>query len=529
MLPERIKKLIKAHRKVRDKINFNESLRHINVSRVVSLAGRTYENLRNTVDLEQEHLLRRRAIRRILIRLKVLRSGKPSDLAEDLLKEIIWGRYTRHDPIPEIAIEETAKIIYKYQYLVGRYNQKKNKKVSKSHAQDLYDILSFEIERVITPYYDKDMLINVQYSNLLPLKLPRSEDLPEKYESVQTYVNVIRSVNKFDDPIIRYYMFTNAFPFWEKPSKGKIENVIMNLDSTLDDIDKHISYNMKNVKYKEFIRQSIPLKILDKTISANLENAEKILNNKQTRDKYVLQVADTEYRYVKKKVRITVFKTVIYLALTKMIFALLVEVPYEKIFEGEVNYVSLGINLTVPIILMLIIAGSYKIPVAKNNVALIQMIDRLVSPNSSTFTNDGIARNRRRPYLYILFKLVTNLLSFAVVGLIAYGLWKYLHFNIVSISIFLLFLSLISFGALKTRNVATELIVIPQRGGIFTPFISTISFPILYVGKKLSEGVSKVSPIPMFLDKLIESPFKSFLMVFEEWSSFSKEQREEIV
>lgn len=529
MIPDPIKKLVDAHRRVRDRLNFNKSLRHINVSKVATLAGSTYETVRNSIELEQDHLLRRRAIRRILLRIGALRGGKASDIAEDVLKEIVWAKYTKNLPVPELAIEAVGKTIQKHQLLVIKYHNKFKRKLARNYAEDMYDILSFEIERVIAPYYEKDQLVNIQFNNLKMLNLAREHGLSDKASAVQTYINVIRSVNKFDNAMIKFYMFNNAFNSWGNPSNADYDTIIIKLTKTLDDINVHINHKIGNRKYKEFIRQAIPLKILNTTIEDNLDNAEDIIGNKSKRDEHVKIVCDKEYSQTRKKVRITVVKTFIYLAVTKMVFALLVEVPYELSQEGAVNYVSLAINIIFPAILMVILATSFKIPSERNTQAIIEVIDRLVDPAKGNYINNGLARNRQRPILHFIFKVFSNIVFLAIITGIAYGLRTYLHFNPVSISIFILFLSLISFGALKTRNVATELIIVPVRANIFAPLIDTVATPILGLGKALSEGVSKLSPIPLFLDYVIEAPFKGILMIFEEWNSFVKNQREDIV
>ncbi|MCA9386094.1 hypothetical protein KC717_05595 [Candidatus Dojkabacteria bacterium] len=530
MIPKQIQGLIQAHRKNRDRKTFAKSLRHVTVSKVATLAGSTYETVRNSVELEQDHLLRRRAIRRIISRMKALKNGKPVDIAEDLIRELIWAKYTRKDPIPEIYIERVGKSIYKYQVLIARFQNTFHRKPSPTHASDLYDILSFEIERILSPYFIHDSLANIQYSNLVHLNLVRDSKLAEKYTSIQTYINVHKTINKFDSAIIKYYMFSNAFPFWAKPNGQQMDTVVERFEGVLSDINKHLEYKIKNKQYKEFIRQSIPLKILNNTIAGNLDNAEAILDSKQKRDKYILETCSREYSAIRKKIRVTMVKTIVYLFITKMGLAFLIEVPYELWAHGGIdNYVPLLINVLFPPVLMAIIASSFRIPAKRNNEAILQVVDRLMDPARLQYKNDGMARTRKRPFLFFMFKVFSNVLFFIVIGLITFVLREYLRFSYISIAIFVLFLSLISFGALKTRNIATELVIVPIRGSIFTPMIDTIASPILSLGKQLSEGVAKFSPIPAFFDKLLETPFKSFLMVFEEWNSYVREQREEIV
>jgi len=95
--------------------------------------------------------------------------------------------------------------------------------------------------------------------------------------------------------------------------------------------------------------------------------------------------------------------------------------------------------------------------------------------------------------------------------------------------VFILFLCVVSFSALRVRSTATEVVVIPYRDNIFSPLLDLIGTPIASVGKKFAEGVSKFSPIPFVLDILVESPFKAILWLFEEWNTYMKEQKDEII
>ena len=61
----------------------------IKVSETVSAAASVYETVRNTLEYDEEHLLRRNAIRRILKRCLI--EGSQTQMAETLVKELIWA------------------------------------------------------------------------------------------------------------------------------------------------------------------------------------------------------------------------------------------------------------------------------------------------------------------------------------------------------------------------------------------------------------------------------------------------------
>jgi hypothetical protein len=529
-LPTYVNKVIESHKKVQEKFNMMKSLKHINVSKLASFAGSAYERFRNTIELEQDHLLRRRAIRRIMVRMGALRYGDPFENAEDLMKEIIWGKYTRKINIPEVKIAESAYIIKKYVDLLDAYQVKFGKRISHSYADDLYDLASVEIERSIFPYDNKDALINTQYFYLKPLNLVEDPNLNQKTSDIQNYIQVIRSVTKFDDAYIKFYMFANSFPFWFKePTKADFSAVATRFEQTMDDIQAHLNYKIPKGKYKEFVRFSVPINIINKVIQNNVDDADGLLEDKVKRDEEIKITAKALYDKISKKLNGEIFKMVLYLAATKMIFALVLEVPYELAAYGHIKYLPLAINILFPPIFLFIVAKSFRIPQTANTAKIIEMIDRFLDPASTKYTSQAIFRTRKRPFLYFVFKMIYYSLFFVTIAFISTFLVMFLHYDAVGLAIFLLFLCLVSFAALRVRSSATEVVVIPIRDNIFSPLLDLVGTPIAAMGKRLGDGVAKFSPIPFVLDMLVESPFKAILWLVEEWNTYMREQKDEIV
>lgn len=530
MLPTYVNKIIDSHKRVQEKFSTMKNLKHISVSRLASFAGSAYEKFRNTIELEQEHLLRRRAIRRIMVRMGALKYGDPQENAEDLLKEIIWGKYTRNINIPEVKIAEAASIIKKYINLISTYYSRFGKKMNNRYADDLYDLVSVEIERSIFPYDNKDAIINTQYFYLKPLNLIEDPLLDNKTSDIQNYINVIRSVTKFDDAYIKYYMFINSFPIWLKDmQKSDMSVIASRFEQTMDDIDKHLKYKMQKGKYKEFIRFAVPINIINKVMQNNLSNAEELLLEKAKRDDEIRVTAKALYDKIKSKLNGEIIKMVLYLAATKMLMAIIIEVPYELLVYGHLNLLPLTINVLFPPIMLYVVASSFNIPEQANTVKIVEMIDRFLDPASIKFTSQGLLRTRKRPLLYFVFKVIYYSLFFVVLGIISTLLVMFADYDWVGLSVFILFLCVVSFSALRVRSTATEVVVIPYRDNIFSPLLDLIGTPIAGVGKKFAEGVSKFSPIPFVLDILVESPFKAILWLFEEWNTYMKEQKDEII
>ena len=94
----------------------------IEVSDTVSFLAFLYEKLRNAVEFSEEHLIRRIAITRILKRrLSIKPTGEGE--GENLIRELLWGRYIKRDYGTTIQAQQAQKIIDTYLKLQDKIHQ----------------------------------------------------------------------------------------------------------------------------------------------------------------------------------------------------------------------------------------------------------------------------------------------------------------------------------------------------------------------------------------------------------------------
>ena len=120
-ITENTKKLFQIIFKVQkkeDKKEVDDDTPKIKVSEVISKMAFFYEKIRNTVDYEEEYLIRKNAIERILKRQilieGILKTASSEDIAEILLTELIRAGYLPNNKIPETQIPKVGVIIEKY-------------------------------------------------------------------------------------------------------------------------------------------------------------------------------------------------------------------------------------------------------------------------------------------------------------------------------------------------------------------------------------------------------------------------------
>ena len=116
---------------------------------------------------------------------------------------------------------------------------------------------------------------------------------------------------------------------------------------------------------------------------------------------------------------------------------------------------------------------------------------------------------------------------FVTLYLIHLGL-KQINFNILSEALFIFFVSVVAFFAYRIKEIA-NMYRLTEREGVFAPIVDFFYMPILSLGKLFSEGVSKINFFILIFDFIIEAPFKLIIEVIEEWITFVKNKKEDMV
>jgi hypothetical protein len=213
-----------------------------------------------------------------------------------------------------------------------------------------------------------------------------------------------------------------------------------------------------------------------------------------------------------------------------MLFALILEVPVSKLLYGEVHNLSIIINSTAPPLLMLFIILTIRLPNEENTKRIFQRIVDIINQDQSFEQSVALITRRVKPKKSILIFGFTILytLTFVVTLTIIMEILTYLNFNPLSQGLFIFFISVVSFFSYRIKQVANEYRLI-IRDSILTPFVDFFFMPILSMGKFFSSGVTKLNFFIILFDFIIEAPFKLIFEVIEEWISFVRARKEEII
>jgi len=160
----------------------------ISVSETVSAAATAYESLRNTLEYDEEHLLRRNAIRRILKR-RLDEEGSEA-VATELLRELVWARYLPNKRVPETMGTTLSAVLRKYRPLFSAARDAQDP----SRAEEwLLDVASSEVEYAISPPLADEALASFAYAELKK-RAAWTAAVPEADRDLQLYIAVHRMV-----------------------------------------------------------------------------------------------------------------------------------------------------------------------------------------------------------------------------------------------------------------------------------------------------------------------------------------------
>ncbi|PIR12856.1 hypothetical protein COV49_04045 [Candidatus Falkowbacteria bacterium CG11_big_fil_rev_8_21_14_0_20_39_10] len=522
----------------------------IKVSSIISKMAFYYEKIRNSVDYKEEYLLRKNAIERILKRQivieGVIRVSKSDEIAKMLLIELIRAGYLPNDEIPEKKIDEIGQIMEKYIKLKN-YSLARISPGAKfmsgdviSANDDLRERAGFmnwiialaasEIEENLGLDKEKQVAVSNMYDTLsqiikLPADLPYDKDL-----EIQIYLGIHRNYLKFDKSMLEFIVFKYYNVNWKKPKDEEIAQIAANLTALMAAIDRQMNHALAKQLNKIILKYSVFFSILSEVVENDPTGVySNIKNDPKAFPRQIKNVCAKKYKEKKSKLWRAAVRSIIYIFLTKSIFAFILEVPAIKWFGEEVNLTALAINVTFPALLLFVIVFLTRVPTEDNTEKIAEGIEEIIfegkAPQESFVLKKPIKRSGLTNLVFGLIYAFTFFLSF---GTVVWALDR-IGFNWVSTIIFLFFLALVSFFSIRIRKGIKELAVIEPKENIFSFLIDFFYVPIVSVGKWLSEKFSQINLFVFILDFIIEAPFKIFVEIAEDWTKYVRERKEEIV
>ncbi len=509
-----------------DDVRAKEGEETIEVSLPARSAGTLYEKARSAIDYQEEHLLRRNAILRILRR--YIGSDTPvQEIAEKLLKELVWAKHLPNKEVPTRLQEEVVPILEKYEPLLEEVDDFDGN--DKEHAfKFVLDALSTEIEYAVTPPLGDEALVSYMYQEMMPrIEWDRNIILTDEQKDLLTYIAIHRTLLKSNKATLRFRVLTLYYPDWPGASTAeRIEDVKTHLMHVIETVDSDIEHPVIEKLSMQLRRKAGVFHVLREAIDQDPEELPRLIDDPGLMDRLIARTLKKRTAEFRKRLRRTVSRSIIFLLITKSIFALIIELPYELLVLDKIIYGPLAVNILFPPILLAVIALTIGIPERKNAKDYQEAVRALLVGTDHEHLNVRLKRSTFSKWS-IFFNVIYALTYLIVYGGIAIILAN-LHFTWVSIMLFLFFLSLVAFFGIRVRFSTRDIIVSSTRRGIFGTIFDIFMIPVVRAGRWLSTNVAKINVFIYFFDFILEAPVKVAIQFFDSWMDYIREKREEI-
>ncbi|PKM91378.1 hypothetical protein CVU82_02160 [Candidatus Falkowbacteria bacterium HGW-Falkowbacteria-1] len=525
---------------------------NISVSNMGSKLAFFYEKVRNAVDYDEDYLLRKNAIKRILKRQilieGIIKKSESENIAIHLLTELIQAGYLPNNSIPEKKIYEISEILEKYIKLKYYSFQKesffsilsesfgfKSKRKRTSKAKNLLinwlmSLAAAEIEENLSDDVVRKEMVNDMFEILKDnIKLPK--DLPFKNDlEIQIYLSICRSFLRYDNDSLNLVIFKYYNKDWKKADDQQIIKISEKIDKLYLATSNQLKHPLIKQLDKIIKSYSLYFSVLHEAIDENpLKVYEFAVNNYKAFISFVKEIIEKRYRKIKRKLWRSGWRSIIYIFLTKSIFVFALEIPAIKFFGEEMNPVSLAINVMFPAFLLFVMILFTWSPAKENEKKILEGLEEIVFAEKrqkySIVLRKPIKRNFVMDFIFNLLYLTGfSITIYAIIN----GL-SLIDFNWVNITIFLFFLTFVSFFSFRIKRDIKRFIIIEPKEGFVSFLFDFFYMPIVAMGKFLSDNVSKINVFIFVLDFVIEVPFKVFVEIFDDWVKYIKEKKEDLI
>lgn len=498
----------------------------IKVHETIGKVAYAYEKVRVAIDYQDEHLIRKNAIARMLKR-RIFSKERGSVIAEPLIRELIRAGYLPNDYFPERRLPDIERIINKYVALIDATNQQQESREHKKIVNWILSVAAFELEEYFSPSIKDDAVVELMYKTVRPQIDLGTDILNPEDQDIQVYIAVHRALIKSDLGMLRYHLIYYYAPQWRYSTTEEIQGFAKELPQLINRIDQQITHQLSDRLFN-YMKKFSPLFTVTKDVlSTYTDNASQVLADPQQLQTAITEATNKRYADAATRLNRGVFRSIIYIFLTKTIMAFVFELPYEAFIIKEIKLLPLAINVMFHPMLMFMIATSIRVPAEENTARIIQGIQEFVYD----LPEKEILKKREEKFRggSLLGGIFNFLYSLAYVISFGFIIWVLiqLNFSIVSGLLFVFFLSVISFFGLRLRQTAKELVIVTKRESLLVIVFDFFAMPILRVGRWLSKQTSKVNVFMFLMDFIIEAPFKVLVETVEDWVSFQREKKEE--
>ncbi len=503
--------LVRRYKKYLEQDVFSDSPK-IQVDEIAAQVAAFYERIREIIDYQESHLLRKGVIERALRRRIFLQDINGEEAADSLVREIIRSGHLPNNTIPESKISGVQAII---SLTVAALSSLPRSKRKDDDEEWFLGVAACAIEEVLAPAEKEAMLGQFIFETIKDHFKITGGVVSEEDVGVLLFVAVYKSLFKVDDGRLGFRLLGFLRPGWQEAAWKDAKSFARELSILRSRIrrylkDKRLKYFLKLCNKERAVFRIAGDLVFN---SAHLENFEKAV------------VEAYEERYAKEKSRLykLAFFSIISFFLSKILIAIAIEMPIDTHFSGGVSWPHVLANIIFPPVLMFLVMFSVRLPSDKNVTLLKDAVRRVVFGPIKEYT---LALPKKSVF-YFVVHLVYTAISLTILYYFSVLLLRY-GFSAANVVVFILFTSLVTATGVKVYNRARELSVEKEKShfGIF--LLDLVTLPLVTLGKLVMSGLKRFNVLVIVFNVLIELPVQIFIEFLESFNTFIRGKKDEV-
>ena len=350
----------------------------------------------------------------------------------------------------------------------------------------------------------------------------------EEKRPVQLFLACHRALFQADDFELTYHYFRRQFPIWDDGEfdEADARRVAREIPRFFSSMEEAIHHPSRDRLARLLRPAAVPYRVL-RDMQAD-PDAKELLNDKDKLETITRSVTNERLNKMRGRMNKRAWNSILFLFFTKTILAFLIEVPYEVFLLQEFHLLALAANILFHPLLLFFLATTVRLPSGKNTERIVEDIEKIVGGEVALPTIVLRPSRRYGAVTWTGFALIYVVL-FLLLFWGLFSLLELVNFSLVAMFMFVMFLGLVTFLAFRIRRSLSEMIILPARSGTVSTFFSFLTLPVLEFGRWLAVHIQELNVALFFMDRVLEAPFKILIDVTEEWFSFVRERREEIV
>lgn len=488
----------------------------IEVSAATRRIAGAYERFRNTLEPEEEDILRRSAIVRILER-RLKQNRSTNLVAVALIQELIRANYIQA-PSRRLAIP-VAQDIDRARHILAR--------LEPSYHEWFLSLVAVSLDQRLHLHSRQTQLVELMYHDTYQRVSWFGDLVEEEQRPSQLYIACYRVLFAADDPEIIYTYFTKQFPAWENPhaSEADVTQLAIHLPAFYATARHLVEHPARHRLMRLLRPASVPYRILS---DLHHEPTNDIWASQSALENATRKAVADRSLSIRRRMRRRTWHSILFLFLTKTILTGLLEYPYELLILRQVHWGALGINILFHPALLLTASVFTRLPGPTNTERIADHVHRIVTGEGELPTLVLSPTRHFGPVTWSGFALLYTLLFLSIFwGL--FSLLDLLGFSLVATFLFIVFLGLVMFLSFRVRRAVDDLRLEPEREGFLSTLFSFIGLPVLEFGRWLARNIQQINVFLFFMDRVLEAPFKLLIDVIEDWFAFVRDRKEEIV